>query len=48
MAPAAEAAELQTRVAELRQKLVDVNDRVTAISTALYRISPPMTSGGRT
>lgn len=36
----AEAAELQTRVTELRQELVDVERRMTAVSAALYRLSP--------
>ncbi|MFE2424266.1 hypothetical protein [Streptomyces hokutonensis] len=40
MALAAEAAELQTRVTELRQELVDVDDCMAAVSTALRRLSP--------
>ncbi|MDH6629134.1 hypothetical protein M2271_006970 [Streptomyces sp. LBL] len=36
----AEAAELQTRVTALRQELVDVDRRMTAVSAALYRLSP--------
>jgi prefoldin subunit 5 len=41
MALAAEAAELQTRVTELRQELVDVDDCMAAVSTALRRLSSP-------
>ncbi|MFJ5303213.1 hypothetical protein [Streptomyces sp. NPDC088350] len=33
----AEAAALRSRVTELRQELVDVNDRMTALSTLLHR-----------
>jgi prefoldin subunit 5 len=40
MALAAEAAELQTRVTELRQELVDVDNCMAAVSTALRRLSP--------
>ncbi|MFJ9022018.1 hypothetical protein ACIRPU_18935 [Streptomyces sp. NPDC102259] len=36
----AEAAELETRVTELRKELMDVDRRMTAVSAALYRLSP--------
>ncbi|MCX4766771.1 hypothetical protein OG562_38565 [Streptomyces sp. NBC_01275] len=37
MSLAAEAGELQTRVNELRQELVNVDERISAISAALGR-----------
>jgi hypothetical protein len=40
VALSAEAAELQTRVTELRQELVDVDRHMTAVSAALCRLSP--------
>ncbi|MGW0946205.1 hypothetical protein ACWD4O_27205 [Streptomyces sp. NPDC002623] len=38
MSLAAEATELHTRVHELRQELVDLDERMTAISEALHRL----------
>ncbi|WP_406440316.1 hypothetical protein OHB14_15895 [Streptomyces sp. NBC_01613] len=40
LALAAEATELQTRAAELRQSLVNVDERMSAISATLRRLSP--------
>lgn len=40
MSLAAEATELEVRVNELRQKLVDLNERMRAISNALYQLPP--------
>ncbi|MGW3729780.1 hypothetical protein [Streptomyces sp. F001] len=37
---AAEATELQTRVNELHQELVDLNERIRTISTVLQQLSP--------
>ncbi|MER5183702.1 hypothetical protein ABT009_36095 [Streptomyces sp. NPDC002896] len=37
---AAEATELETRVNELRQQLVNLNERMRAISTALQKFPP--------
>ncbi|MEU0072057.1 hypothetical protein ABZ027_21285 [Streptomyces sp. NPDC006332] len=39
VALSAEAAELQTRVTELGQELVDVDRRMKAVSAALHRLS---------
>ncbi|MET7496048.1 hypothetical protein ACFYSJ_38865 [Streptomyces sp. NPDC005248] len=40
MSLAAEATELAARVNELRQELVDLNERMRAISNTLYRLPP--------
>ncbi|MFI5634588.1 hypothetical protein ACIA8E_35600 [Streptomyces sp. NPDC051664] len=40
MSLAAEATELEARVNELRQELIDLNDRMRAISNALYQLPP--------
>ncbi|WP_409467810.1 hypothetical protein [Streptomyces sp. HC307] len=37
---AAEATELQTRVNELHQELIDLNERIRTISNVLQRLSP--------
>ncbi|MGW1753239.1 hypothetical protein [Streptomyces mirabilis] len=41
---AAEAAELETRVNELRRELAHLKERMKAVSTALYQ-NPPRTHG---
>ncbi|MGX9883377.1 hypothetical protein [Streptomyces sp. NPDC002276] len=46
MALSAESAELQTRVTALRRELVHINERMTAISTTLHRLSPPWHQDG--
>jgi hypothetical protein len=40
MSLAAEATELAARVNGLRQELVDLNERMSAISNSLYRLPP--------
>ncbi|MFE7788688.1 hypothetical protein [Streptomyces sp. NPDC057460] len=40
MSLAAEATDLEARVNELRQKLVDLNERMRAISNALCQLPP--------